>query len=245
MAFGRLRPSGLWVPRSAVTPAEFETFDENLSNAVDGADGGAYAPTNPIQFGGDGIEFAGISGDNVRDAIPGISRGMTLSWPSGALLESLAETGWVRASLTTGSNVGVDAWTWQGTVSGNKVVLPLVGLPRQGTLVAVRIWVASRGGSGTPADLPVTKPTLKVFKTIWDTAPPNYGPVVSQIGTTTTEPATTLAQYRERHYVAVTGLSESLGLQEAYSIEIAGSSGDSGDNTDDYAILTIECDLEE
>ncbi len=53
--FSRIRAIGQWLFNSVVEAAEWEAFDENLSNAIDGKDGGAYAPTDPIEFGGAGI----------------------------------------------------------------------------------------------------------------------------------------------------------------------------------------------
>lgn len=48
MTFSRKRAAGLWIFDTEVTPAEFEAFDEDLSNAVDGGAGGTVTPTSPI-----------------------------------------------------------------------------------------------------------------------------------------------------------------------------------------------------
>src|SRR5689334_10666795 len=57
--FSRIRPPGEWTLNSVVDPAEWETFDENQSNAIDGLHGGVYAPDNEIEIGGDGLKVSG------------------------------------------------------------------------------------------------------------------------------------------------------------------------------------------
>ena len=49
MSFTRANPGG-WVTLNQVTPAQINQIDTNQSNAIDGAAGGVYAPTNPIEL---------------------------------------------------------------------------------------------------------------------------------------------------------------------------------------------------
>jgi hypothetical protein len=51
MSFPRQRAPGLWTFDSDVLPAEFEAFDANLSNAIDGLNGGAYALQHDLVIG--------------------------------------------------------------------------------------------------------------------------------------------------------------------------------------------------
>lgn len=51
MSFSRQRAPGLWTFDSVVLSAEFEYFDESISNAIDGAGGGAYSLTAPLILG--------------------------------------------------------------------------------------------------------------------------------------------------------------------------------------------------
>lgn len=114
------------MPRSAVSPAEFETFDQNLSDAVDGAGGGAYAPSATIEIGGSGLEVSGpfvSSGDfTAQDSatfggvsvatlkatrvIAGVARytinsgGSYAGSATIAITEAYADTGFVLASDT-------------------------------------------------------------------------------------------------------------------------------------------------
>lgn len=57
--FVRNRASGLWVPDTVIDPAELELWDQQISDAVDGAAGGAYAPSSPIEIGGAGVRVTG------------------------------------------------------------------------------------------------------------------------------------------------------------------------------------------
>jgi hypothetical protein len=52
MSFSRLRSTGLWTFDSVVEDFEFEAFDENLSHALDGKDGGAYVLDADMSIGG-------------------------------------------------------------------------------------------------------------------------------------------------------------------------------------------------
>lgn len=52
MSFSRQRAIGLWTFDSVVEDFEFEIFDENLSNAIDGKGGGSYSLQSPLIIGG-------------------------------------------------------------------------------------------------------------------------------------------------------------------------------------------------
>jgi hypothetical protein len=52
MSFTRAKPAG-WVTLDQLTPAEINQIDTNQSNAIDGAAGGDYTPTNPIGLSND------------------------------------------------------------------------------------------------------------------------------------------------------------------------------------------------
>lgn len=57
--FQRIRLFGLWTTGSALQPGEMELFDANLSKAINGDEGGPWAPTSPIELGGAGIKITG------------------------------------------------------------------------------------------------------------------------------------------------------------------------------------------
>jgi hypothetical protein len=46
-----------WVNDSAIFTTEFAKFDRNLTQAINGVDGGAYAPENEITINGNGVQF--------------------------------------------------------------------------------------------------------------------------------------------------------------------------------------------
>jgi hypothetical protein len=49
-----------WVGNAIITAAEFWAFDEKLGKAINGDDGGVWAPTDPIEIGGDGLKVSGV-----------------------------------------------------------------------------------------------------------------------------------------------------------------------------------------
>jgi hypothetical protein len=53
--FSRLRAIGGWLFNTVVEPEEFEAFDENISNALDGKNGGTYSLLSVLNIGGVGL----------------------------------------------------------------------------------------------------------------------------------------------------------------------------------------------
>jgi hypothetical protein len=60
MSFTRVRAPGAWTDGSVLGDAELEKFDDQISNAIDGRHGGAYAPDNEIEIGGAGFRCTAI-----------------------------------------------------------------------------------------------------------------------------------------------------------------------------------------
>src|SRR6185295_1774025 len=55
----RLRPIGFWIDGSVVDPAEFEAIDTSLFKAINGDDGGTWAPSSQLVIGGSGLQVGG------------------------------------------------------------------------------------------------------------------------------------------------------------------------------------------
>lgn len=53
MTFARVRAPGLWIDGTTVPGTQWEQFDANLANALDGADGGTYSLASDMTIGGD------------------------------------------------------------------------------------------------------------------------------------------------------------------------------------------------
>jgi hypothetical protein len=134
-------------------------------------------------------------------------------------------------------------WHYTGGTATTRTLglpLPIVQIGKQ--LTEVRIRVGCQGGSGTPGDLPVTLPTLKVFKRTFSGA--GLGAAV-QLGTTTTDASADVAAYKTAHTLTVTlGAPETIVAGTWYYIEIESSNGDSVDNTDAFFVAAVEYDLE-
>lgn len=63
MSFPRLRPPGLWTFDTVVDPEEFEAFDANIANALDGLNGGVYALLDDLEIGGTGAFLVSTSAE--------------------------------------------------------------------------------------------------------------------------------------------------------------------------------------
>lgn len=93
----RIRAGGLWVSGGSVDPAEFEAFDQAQFEAINGDDGGTWAPAAVITIGGSGLTVTGSF-----DA----SDLGTLVMPTGG---SLALTGNSFITLATGTHLDVNS----------------------------------------------------------------------------------------------------------------------------------------
>ncbi|MEP7049459.1 MAG: hypothetical protein ABJB12_03860 [Pseudomonadota bacterium] len=59
--FAYVRPSGIFNPGIPVDHAEFTSFDQRIFKAINGDDGGTWAPISVITVGGAGITFTGAN----------------------------------------------------------------------------------------------------------------------------------------------------------------------------------------
>ncbi len=171
----------------------------------------------------------------LAERIAGASSALTLSWPAAAL-----------AAFSLQGNWELDAngvYRYEGiATSGHKLEIYLPALPTFGKLSSVRALVKCGGGSSTPTTLPTTKPTLKIWKTVFDPAGSGFV-VKTQVGATITDTSADLTAYKTPHYITVPFASETLATQVCYSIELASSNGDAGDNSEDFSLLTVEAAL--
>lgn len=90
--FTRTRPAGFWTFDSTVLDTEFEDLDQKTSKAINGDDGGAWAPTSQIVIGGSGLRISAASGfvvDNTISAteIDGDHGGVDGDWHVGGALD--------------------------------------------------------------------------------------------------------------------------------------------------------------
>lgn len=58
--FIRVRTSGFWTTNSTLLSTEMESFDAQLYKAVNGDDGGVWAPSSIIEIGGSGLKVTGV-----------------------------------------------------------------------------------------------------------------------------------------------------------------------------------------
>jgi hypothetical protein len=56
--FSSVKPGGTWASLDVPGAAAFTTFDTNLAKAINGDDGGVWAPSAAIEIGGESIEFS-------------------------------------------------------------------------------------------------------------------------------------------------------------------------------------------
>ncbi len=123
MTFPRQRDPGLWTFDSVVTPVELENFDENLSNAIDGANGGNYSLQSDLVIGADvGVFITFATGVTFTDdiAMAGFEAHGGI-WLNGTTLIDGGHLT-VQSSVTTIGVSGADALVVEAFCNFNDVV---------------------------------------------------------------------------------------------------------------------------
>lgn len=134
----RIRPEGGWLLDSTVDPSEFEAFDAAQYSAINGDDGGTWAPTSRIILGGEGLEMRAllaIGNGGGSDGTIEVRDGSGTSWLSGSALLQYAGSEWVMSGTTAFGGAGLDADGGAGhhVVSGGKLYVD------DGATVKVRV----------------------------------------------------------------------------------------------------------
>jgi hypothetical protein len=127
--FSRVRVFGLWVVNSTLLPSEMELFDAQLSKAINGDEGGVWAPSSLIEVGGSGIKITGpcvvtseaqlqggatVTGGNLAVANDANIQGNATV---GGTLEVAGET-----TITDTLNVAVALMVQDGAAIGGEIV---------------------------------------------------------------------------------------------------------------------------
>ena len=85
MHFQYVRPGGLWGLFTLLTSAAMQLIDQQLFKAINGDDGGTWAPTSVITLGGAGVH---VTGPLVADSLSGhVTFGNVLTIDSQATLD--------------------------------------------------------------------------------------------------------------------------------------------------------------
>lgn len=106
----RIRTAGNWTTNSTVLQAEFEALDQAQFEAINGDDGGTWAPSAAIIIGGSGLQ---VTGDFASSGAFEHSGAGTASF-QGALVEILSADFQIGCPATFG-----DAAVFDGTVTCN------------------------------------------------------------------------------------------------------------------------------
>lgn len=142
----RIRTPGGWTLSSTVDPAEFEAFDAAQAAAINGDDGGVWAPASILQIGGAGVKFTtDVRLDSTAEltCTSGAKVTGALKLDSGAVLEAKSGT---TIKIDTGAHLNMNGgdvtgdWTATGnvTVDGALVghdALTIDGLTTAGSLL--------------------------------------------------------------------------------------------------------------
>lgn len=115
MTFPRVRSPGMWTLGSVLAPAEMEEIDRNLTEAIDGAGGGTYAPTAPVVIGASGGNTVGlhVTSHAILDNFEGhVKSGFIVTVESGGLIQ-----------LLTGSSIQLDSLATVNVLDNGRIII--------------------------------------------------------------------------------------------------------------------------
>ena len=155
MSFTRTRLPGFWTFNSAVAPAEFEHIDD-YAYAIDGQNGGTYAPTGLLTFGGLGVTIT--SPFNASDAkVISVDTSLTIELGANLLLfgnqivNSGAIVGFTSGSFLTVSSGGTFTMN-AGSTASIAATTTLSGTTTiSGALTITKGVVVTQSTANTPA----------------------------------------------------------------------------------------------
>jgi hypothetical protein len=238
MTITRVNPFG-WQYKEPVTHEQLNELDDNVARAVDGVEGGAYAPTGRVTINGEGFA-ARVSGETrvvgpdgalvvdadsegvtFRDgALPKLSPSyeLTLAQPLVVVFNGHVSLGGVDPQFVYFPQFGLYQKDMDYTPP--VVWLALTRLPRAGRLTSVKVHVTGQAIAMLPhgafADL--TLPTVQVL-----TAVPNG--IYAALSTEEPDPSTTLAEYETEHTIELVNRSLELNPMTYMLIRVTGESG--------------------
>lgn len=156
----RVRPS--WAGTTALLPSELEALDEALFKALNADDGGAWAPTDPIEIGGAGVDLQGpnhlVSGHLQVTGTVGITD-TSLDYGGAKIFERFVTSAPIRIGSAWADG---DDGTYTGLASGgSSLLIPLnEALIHGATLESVKVY----WHQATHAGLPTTNPKVYVYR---------------------------------------------------------------------------------
>jgi hypothetical protein len=197
-------------------------LDIDHANAIDGAGGGSYTPTAPINItGANGIGNATVSGNVTWSTAnyPKLStRTVNVSVPVSSGYVTDLTGGTPFWTITTGGGNNFLPVLLNSTVSSNGAawfpIRPPVGSTITESLVTL-IGNFPGGGSPTHAGLPTNMPTL------WLARYDGSMTIISGMN----DPAANAAAYDGVHNINLTGLSEVVQTGYQYFLRVTGESG--------------------
>lgn len=94
--FDYTRPGGIWSGSNVVTTAELEDLDSKTERAINGDEGGTWAPSAVITIGGSGLEVSGdfeANGNSILTSCQGITMaaGSSIDVPATATIDVVGD----------------------------------------------------------------------------------------------------------------------------------------------------------
>lgn len=204
MAFSRSNPLG-WALYEVLTSDQMNALDIDHANAIDGADGGVYAPSTPVSFGTgcliaepnageivfqDG--YVDTGGDSVARAHP-----------------------FVHANLLEHFTYG-STYVYQSSVVGaGAAEITFAPDPRVGIMQSLALSVKGAGGHG---GLPGTMPNISLYR-----EEPGAGG--STLLGSQDDASASVGAYETLHTILLSGLTETVARSYLYRLVLLGETG--------------------
>lgn len=256
MTITRVNPFG-WDYKAPVTHEQLNELDDNAARAVDGVQGGQYAPTTRIDIEGEGfggrvsgearvvgpdggiVVDADSEGITYRDgALPKLSPAyeQTLAQPIVVVFNGDLALAGVEPQFRYAPQFGL--YQRLMDYAPPVVWLALTRLPRVGTLKSVKVYVTGRSIAMLPhgnfADLVL--PTVQILAA----APNGLSAALTQ---EETDPSPNLAAYETEHAIEISNRSLPFDSRTYMVVKVTGEDG-AGAAAGNFAIRGLEITCE-
>ena len=137
--FLNIQTGGIWTDGTAVTAAKFELIDSQLFKAINGDEGGTWAPSSAIIIGGSGLTVSAtltasslaVSNGITVNGLTGISSPIGINLNPGGSTSAPYSFGYYSAEFT--ANIGIAGYNYIGWYNSSSALIPCLQLDSTST----------------------------------------------------------------------------------------------------------------
>ena len=199
--FNYTQPGGIWTYGTVIQQAHMNDFEQKMFKAINGDDGGVWAPSAKIEIAGSGLELSGSTGL----ILPSVASGSITDYAPG--FDTYPDSNWSK------NRMGYQEDT---SVASPHYVLFLFKLPVGVTITDVSLGV--RGStSGTMVSV---SPDHRAYMELFQFESTDYALTDAILLGTAVDSSADNATYTADHKITLSGLSHSVVESSHYGINL-------------------------